>query len=113
MDLLLETKDLAEVQRLLTDVEFKWYDIGLQLGLDPAKLECIRQSRKTNGECLVDMIQLWLKGVEPKPTWTHLCQVLEGRVAKEKGVAATIRKEKGTRYPLSLLNLMSIKWHCS
>ena len=95
MDALLELKDLAEVQRFLTNVEYKWYDIGLQLGLDPERLNCIKRSGKTNGECLVDMIQLWLKGAEPKPTYTVLCRALKGRVVGESGLAATIQREKG------------------
>lgn len=73
----------------------RWYDIGLQLGLDPAKLECIKQSGQSNGECLVAMIQLWLKGAEPAPTWGQLCRVLEGSVVGEQQLAATIRREKG------------------
>lgn len=95
MDLPLELQVLADVQRFLNDVEYKWYDIGLQLGLDPAKLECIKQSGKSNAECLLSMIQLWLKGVEPEPTWAGLCRVLEGRVVREQDLAAAIRKEKG------------------
>ena len=95
MDLQLELQALAEVQQFLTCLEYKWYDIGLQLGLDPAKLECIRRSGKSQGECLVDMIQIWLKGVEPVASWGHLCRVLEGRVVGEAELARTIRREKG------------------
>lgn len=95
MDVQLEPLTLAEVQRFLKNVEYKWYDIGLQLGLDPAKLECIKRSGQSHAECLVAMIQLWLKGMDPGATWGHLCKVLEGRVVQEQGIAATIRREKG------------------
>lgn len=95
MDLPLELLVLAEVQRLLNNVEYKWYDIGLQLGLDPAKLECIKRSGKSNAECLLSMIQMWLKGVEPEPTWSCLCSVLEGNVVGEQDLATAIRREKG------------------
>ena len=39
-----EIPSLAEVQRFLKHLEYKWYDIGLQLGLDPNRLECIKRS---------------------------------------------------------------------
>lgn len=94
MDITLELSDLAEVQNFLINLEYKWYDIGLQLGLDPGRLECIKQSGKSNAECLILMLQLWLKGVGPEPTWGDLCRVLAGRVVQEQKLAVAIRREK-------------------
>ena len=96
MDTHLSLDALAEVQRYLKRIEHKWYDIGLQLGLDPARLEGIRHSGLTQGECLVSMLQLWLKGLGAQdPTWEGLCRTLEGEVVVEPGTAARIRQEKG------------------
>lgn len=96
MDVPLELSALAELQTRLIHLAHKWYDIGLQLGLDPAKLEGIRMmSGQTHEECLLRMIELWLKGVQPVATWQDLCRVLEGVVVGESGLAARIRTEKG------------------
>ncbi len=98
MDTHLSLEALAEIQRFLKRIEHKWYDIGLQLGLDPARLEGIRHSGQTQGERLLSMIQLWLKGLgaDAPPTWESLCRALEGVVVEEAGVAANIRRQKGT-----------------
>ncbi len=93
MDTCLDLDALAEVQRYLIRIEHKWYDIGLQLGLDPARLDGIRLSGQTHGERLVSMIQLWLNSLEA--TWERLCRTLEGMVMQEPAIAASIRQDKG------------------
>ena len=93
MDACLSLDALAEVQRYLTQIEHRWYDIGLQLGLDPTRLEGIRVSGQTNGERLVSMIQLWLKSL--KASWRRLCTTLEGPVVQEPATASKIRQDKG------------------
>lgn len=96
MDAQLCLEHLAEVQRLLKRIEHKWYDIGLQLGLDPARLQGIRLSAGTQGERLVSVIELWLKGLGPEPpTWEGLCRTLKGEVVEEPALASRIRQEKG------------------
>ncbi len=102
MDTHLSLEALAEVQRFLNHIEHKWKNIGLQLGLDPTRLDGILHSGQTQGECLLSMIQLWLKGlgVHNSPTWESLCRALEGVVVEEAGVAANIRQQKGGFFAL-------------
>ena len=98
MDVQLRLSVLAEVQRTLKNIEYKWYDIGVQLELDPDKLECIQHSYDTMGKRLIAMIQLWLKGLHPLPTWRKLCLVMEGVVVQEPAIAELIRREKGREW---------------
>ena len=97
METQLNRFSLADVQKFLKCIEHKWYDIGVQLGLDPAELESIKISYHSPMECLRCMIQLWLKGLEPIPSWENLCRALEGEVIAEPAVARTIRQSKGQK----------------
>ena len=100
MDVELEEIDLAEVQHYVSCLEHKWYSIGLQLGLEPCRLDSIRSScggrgGGSAGECLVAVIKLWLRGLGHRASWATLCRALEGAVLSSWQVAAQIRREKG------------------
>ena len=84
--------DLREVRGLLYPVRRKWYDIGIELGLKVGELDNIKASYSDHGECLTEMIKLWLKSTVPLPTWKVLGVTLKtapvGEVEiAEKGMA--------------------------
>ena len=82
--------DLAEVVNEVFNARAKWYDIGLNLGVPVGTLNAIRvQYRDNPQDCLREVLMVWLKAVDPQPTWKALVDALqskavdEGRLAKE------------------------------
>ena len=91
--------DLRVVRGLLYPFRRKWYDIGIELGLKVGELDNIRAAYSDHGECLTEMIKLWLKCSNPLPTWTALGVALraepvdEVKIAEE-GMAIVISSSK-------------------
>ena len=70
--------DLAEVLREVYDARTKWYNIGLELKINPADLDAIRfQYRDNPDECFRELLSRWLRQGDPKPTWVVLANALE------------------------------------
>ena len=93
LDQPLSTDDLSKVRGELFQVQVKWYDIGLDLGLPVNTLETIRQECQDLGECLRKMILEWLKAVDLQPTWRKLVDVLQNRVINEGVLAIKITQD--------------------
>lgn len=73
----LTIQNLKEVRRLLYSARRKWYSIGIELELDIEELNTIKVKYSDPGECLTEMIQLWLKSNDPSPSWKTLGEALE------------------------------------
>lgn len=64
---------MKKIKKFLQDVDVKkWMDIGVDLGLDIDVLFKIRASGDDPADCMRDMITVWLKFVNPLPTWGTL-----------------------------------------
>ena len=72
----LSTKDLRKVQRAAWDARAKWYNIGLELDIDPGTLDTIKGNNDNIDDRFRAMLTTWLKMVEPKPTWEALAEAL-------------------------------------
>ena len=72
----LSTKDLRKVQRAAWDARAKWYNIGLELDIDPGTLDTIKGNCDNIDDRFRAMLTTWLKMVEPKPTWESLAEAL-------------------------------------
>ena len=80
--------DLKRVRKLLLEVKSKWYDIGLELDIDPDTLDDIKDKFKDNHQdCLTEMLKVWLKSTNPKPTWTALGDALKDEAVDEVELA--------------------------
>ena len=79
--------DLREVRGLLYPLRRKWYDIGIELGLKIGELDNIKAAYSDHGECLTEMIKLWLKSTNPLPTWEALGECLEATPGHETELA--------------------------
>ena len=97
----LSLDDLSKVRTELFEVQVKWYDIGLDLGLPVNTLETIKQECQDIGECLRRMIHEWLKAIDLQPTWRKLIDVLQNKVVNEGALAAMIAE----KYNVSLISL--------
>jgi hypothetical protein len=74
----------------------KWYPIGVQLGVNQAKLKEIEVNYRAADRCFVEVISFWLGGNTPVAvSWESLVEVLEQSFVGEKGLAMRLRKNGG------------------
>ena len=99
MDSKLDTADLGELQNELHDISSKWYNLGLQLRIEVGQLDNIKKDNLD--ECLREMLKIWLKKVNPHPTWNALIDALKCRVINEQQLANKL-EEKNTADGTSL-----------
>ena len=60
----------------LTDDVVDWNGLGIQLGVNPARLKKIRFETKTVDESRSDMIRIWMN-TDPQASWDKLSEALE------------------------------------
>ena len=83
--------DLKLLHHELHSVSDKWYSLGVQLGVSIEKLKCIRRENLLTSECLLDMLNSWLKCTDPPHTWKALVEALESSPIEEKTLAQQLR----------------------
>ncbi|CAI8048244.1 hypothetical protein GBAR_LOCUS26633 [Geodia barretti] len=78
------------------EVETKWRDIGLELGLRDPELETIRQANHHDiTSCLTAMLRLWLNRAYntikyEEPTWRRLSEAVRHRAGGNNPALADI-----------------------
>ena len=87
---MLSTKDLKTVRKELFDAATKWYDIGLEVGLECSTLDNIKGMYQDNQDCLREMIKCFLKQVNPKPTWKIVVDALKDKAVNYGQLAEAI-----------------------
>ena len=70
------TSDLRSVRRATWDARSKWYDVGLELGIDPGTLDSIKSNNDSNESRFTAVLLAWLRTVRPRPTLTALAEAL-------------------------------------
>ena len=55
----------------------KWYNIGLELEIDPGTLDAIKTDNDNSDDRFQAMLKTWLKTVQPKPTLAALAEALQ------------------------------------
>ena len=82
--------DLKTVKKAIWSARAKWKDIGLELDIIQTDLDAIEAAYHNDiGRCFVEMLALWLKQVDPPPTWIAMVAALQditigyGDLAKE------------------------------
>lgn len=91
----LVSANLSKVLNLLVSASIKWFDLGLQLGLRESDLKVIEYDRGKDGAhvCLREMISLWLKMINPQPSWEGLVVALKKPSVQLIALAKKIKKE--------------------
>ena len=79
-----------ELLRELSEVAADWEDIGMMLNLNQGSLNTIKgdfpnQSKK----CFREMIKLWFKQIDPRPSWSAITKPLE--VLEHQRLAKTLK----------------------
>jgi len=86
--------DLAAVQRKLYDVNTKWYNLGLELGLRPPTLDSIDAKYNSDpSQCFRQVLKEWLNGVSPPPTWRAMVNALKSPTVAQYKLAEQIHTE--------------------
>ena len=55
----------------------KWYNMGLELDIDPGTLDTIKTDNDNSDDRFRAMLTTWLKMVQPKPTLAALADALQ------------------------------------
>ena len=84
-------EDLKSLHSELHPVSDKWFSLGVQLHVPIGTLRCIRNDIRTVAECLLEMLTVWLKQINPPPTWNNLIKALESPPVGEGLLAQQLR----------------------
>ena len=69
----------------------QWELIGIQLQLDSGVLDTFK--RKDDKEALIEVLKMWLKTVDPPPTWKAIIDAVE---IFDPSLAASLTTKYGT-----------------
>ena len=73
-----KTLSLKKALKELFPVAAKWNNLGIMLGIDKSELDMITKETLSNPhDCLREMLSIWLKSLDPLPTWSVLTEALE------------------------------------
>ena len=72
----LAVESLNEVLSAVYEKRWKWKNIGLNLGITIDTLNVIEHDHRNCNDCLIAVLEEWLKRSEPRPTWDALQQAL-------------------------------------
>ena len=68
---------LKLLHRELYKIADKWEDIGIQLDIDDDLLGKVKSDNHGDSKnCLREMLRIWVKKVDPQPSWTDLAEAL-------------------------------------
>ena len=71
----------------------KWHNLGIMLEIDNGKLSKVKLDNAGNSnDCLREMLNIWLKKVDPKPSWSSMAEALDDDIVGEESLAEHIRK---------------------
>lgn len=74
---ILTVNDLASVQTAVWEGCAKWYNIGLQLGITPGRLDAIMVANQSDPDrCFTATLKEWLSKSELHPSWSSLARSL-------------------------------------
>jgi len=89
----MDLEDLSTVLNEIHDARTKWYYIGIELKLDVSTLKAIESKYSDCKDCLREVIMVWLKAVQPKPTWRSLVDALRRPVVDESKLAEVLESK--------------------
>ena len=82
-------------KELYNTVANKWEDIGIQLDIEDGELAKVKADHPgESGSCLREMLRIWLKKVQPCPSWKDLVEAL--KVLGEEKLAVQLKKKYGS-----------------
>ena len=80
---------------MINPVRANWKNIGIELNIDMGTLNAIETRQNSDPDkCLPEMLDIWLKQVDPLPSWESLAEALESPPIGEGHLAQQILREK-------------------
>ena len=79
------------LRELSSEVSADWEDIGIGLELKQGDLSAIKSDHHESKKCFREMMKLWLKQVDPPPTWSAIIEAIE--VFEYESLADDLRKK--------------------
>ena len=79
------------LKELLSKVSADWEHIGLILELKEGDLSAIKSDHHESNKCFREMLKLWLKQIEPPPTWSAITDAID--VLEYESLAEELRKK--------------------
>ena len=61
----------------LSAMKNEWYEIGVRLGVPSEDLRSIETENMRVNDRLINMVDEWLKRIDPIPSWQQLAEVVE------------------------------------
>ena len=90
----LRSGDGKKVLDCLWEARTKWFHIGIQLDMEIAHLNAIRNKYRDEADfCFTEMLTDWLKRMNPPPTWEALVDALKSQMVGYEQLADTIEKK--------------------
>ena len=85
--------DLKIVRAAIWEARAKCFDIGIELNITVPDLDVIRENKSGDiGSCFTEMLILWLKRLDPPPTWSSLVDALKEPTVNIQQVAKQLQK---------------------
>jgi len=79
----------------------KWFEMGLQLGVDPKELSYIESDTPSSKTACIKMFTEWLSNSKIEKTWEKLLAALSSRSVRENTLADNLRdKIKAKNKPI-------------
>ena len=72
-----KTLSLKNALKGLYPIAAEWNNLGIMLGINKTTLDVIAKEMSNPRDCLREMLSVWLKSVDPLPTWSVLIEALE------------------------------------
>ena len=93
----LVSKNLRKLRNLIHKACPKWYDLGLELGVEEETLKIIKNDNNNETEtCFREMLSAWLNNMtDPHPSWEGLIAALKQPYIGQEELANKVRKEQG------------------
>ena len=84
--------DLTTIREALYDVRSKWEDIGIEL-VGKNETDAIKKEKANYvGDCLTEMLSIYLKRDDPEPSWDSIIAALRVRAVGESRVAQKLEQ---------------------
>ena len=84
-------KDMRIVIDKVWKIRHKFYNLGMNLGVDAGTLEVANKKGDDDGLNLI--VKTWLRKSDPKPTWRALIKALRKDSVQEEALADEIAEE--------------------
>ena len=85
----LDIKHLTDL--VVPNMATKWFEMGLQLGVNPKELTTIQHDAKNSKEACIMMFMEWL-GNTNNPSWQKVLDALCARSVRESTLAKNLRR---------------------